>query len=636
MDARYVIAAVFAFLLVSSAAFAVDPTGGAEPTPARFDDAVQMGMTGVDVVKARSEGYEIPRAQAFYSQYRYVVGYYGIESLVAELNRQGHAQQFGMPLAIFVTDYATADPHLTEQGYITLPSGRTTRWVEAEDAHFVVGSDARTTAGPAVVPFSDRAAAASFADEYGGEIRRWDAVSRLSVDRSVATSEAMTAAVENRSAWANETVSETRRLLDRPVSVTVGEDAPTVQAAVEQAPPNTTVRVPAGTHRVDTVRIEKPITLRGAGNDTHLQGDGDGSVVRAFAPRVGVASLRIDGVGGNASVENVPDVNESEWDYRVSMGYGYADTAVEFEAANGSLVSDVHVDTPANGVTFRDTYDAAVTNVTVLGSEEWQDGFMGVMVMRSRPVVQDSTFTGGRDAVYTHRGDGIVVRRNRMDAMRFGVHEMYTSDALVADNEMRRTNVGAIVMTRPRGNALVGNDVRDSNAGVVIAGSDSYAADNVLVGNRYGMHVSARRSIYEDNVVLCNEVGARAASIIPTNVVTGNDFVGNDRYVLSTVGPLRVWTDEGEGNYWSGAPGGDADGDGVLDRSFRPSGTVDSRVSSTRGAPTLAASPSVTVLRQLQGMVPAMRPTGVVDTAPSASPNHPDAIAAANATCVAG
>lgn len=48
-------------------------------------------------------------------------------------------------------------------------------WIEARDAWFIVGS--RRTGGmgaPETVPFSDQPAAQAFADEYGGELVRFD------------------------------------------------------------------------------------------------------------------------------------------------------------------------------------------------------------------------------------------------------------------------------------------------------------------------------------------------------------------------------------------------------------------------------------------------------------------------------
>ncbi len=559
MNPKPLLAVLFAVLLVSSAAFAFDV--GARPDPVPFDETIDMGMTAAATVEARERGVEIPQAEVFYSQYRYVVGYHGVSSLADELRREGHARQFGTPLAVYVSDYANASPEVGDDGLLRVPDSPSAYvdWVAAEEAHFVVGSRAKTPAGEAVVPFSERSAAEAFADRYGGEIRDWEAVRATDFGTGTATREAFRETVGERHRWADERVAATDDLLDRPVSVVVGEDAPTVAAAVEAAPPNTTVRVPSGTYDAN-VTIDKPLTLRGAGNATHLRGDGNGTVVTATAPRVAVADLRISGVGGTLSAENVSTDRSDQWDYRVQLGYGYGDAGVTFDSANGSLVENVSVETPANGFVVRWSQNTVVENVTVNGSDEWTEGFMGVMVMRSRIVVQDSTFVGGRDGVYTHLADGLVVRDNRMvgeDGMRFGVHEMYTSDALVANNTVTGTDMGVVVMT---------------------------------------------------------------------NRVTGNDFAGNDEYVSATLGPLRVWTADGRGNYWAGAPGADADGDGVLERSFHPSGPVDSRVDDVTGAKTLADSPALSALRALQGLVPGLRPTGVVDEAPLAEPVRPGAL----------
>ncbi|MEF8773691.1 MAG: NosD domain-containing protein [Halobacteriales archaeon] len=615
-------AVLAALLVVSSAAFVLD-VGATSPEPAPFEDTVVVAGTTAVGVKAGAQGVAMPKAQIFFSQYRYVVGTYGVAPAVSLLQREGSSEQFGRPLVVYVSDFAGTGVERTDDGSLVTPDGDH-GWVPAPEAHFVVAPDAGPE-GASVVPFSDRAAATAFADAHGGEVRDWSTLRAGEFSTVETARERMTAAAAERRAWADRTVADARRLLDRPVSVVVGEDAPTLQAAVEAAPPNTTVEVPAGTYDLDDVTIRKPLTLRGAGNGTHLAGDGNGSVIDVRADRVGVVGLSISGVGTNRTRTDIP-VSESAWDYHVKLGYGYAPAGVELNRSDGSLVRSVAVETPSHGIVARHANGTVVERATVRGTEEPMDGFMGVMAMQSRLVVQRSTFLDGRDAVYTHRAHDVVVRNNRMAGMRFGVHEMYTNGALVANNTVRRTDTGVIVMTRPRGSYILDNDVRDSARGISLSGFGHHVAGNVLAFDGVGISVAAQQSLVERNVVAYSDVGLRASALVPSNWVLANDVVGNDQAATATLGPLRIWGGNGAGNYWANAPGEDRDGDGTIDRAHAPTGTVESLAGRRTGAETLARSPAVSLLRAVADVAPGLRATGVMDYAPRVRPVRPETV----------
>jgi nitrous oxidase accessory protein NosD len=433
--------------------------------------------------------------------------------------------------------------------------------------------------------------------------------------------------VENRTRWADEQVAATATLRDRPVSVVVGEDAPTLAAAVERAPPNTTVRLPAGTYAAN-LTVDKPVTIRGVGPETRVEGPGTGTVLRVTHPRVAVADLGIAGVGPNGS-RSIADVESEEWDARVRVAYGTGDAAIRFDNATRSLVDGVAIDTPATGVLIRYSEGVVVRDSVVRGSDTPTEGFMGTLAMYEPVVVQNTTFRGGRDGVYTHRAPGIVIRDNRMLGMRYGVHEMYTSRALVANNTVRDTQTGIIVMTRPRGNVLLGNDIRDTDQGVSISGSASFVTGNTIADNEIGLSIGATRSLVSGNVVAGNGLGVRSDTLMPSTEVVRNDIVGNDEQVDAGRGPTRVWTRE-RGNYWGDLPGRDRDGDGTLDAAYYPTDPLDSSLTRADGTLTLRESPAVGMLRSVQNTVPGLRASDVVDRAPLTAPVHPDRIAGLN------
>lgn len=635
-------------LVVVSGSFALTPAGGETLDPVAFEDTVSMGGTGVDDRRAEAEGFVLPRAEVFYSGYRYVVGYVGIETAASELGDESARRQFGDPLAVYVSDFSTISPTVTEEGYVAPERGRAVGWTPAERAHFVVDSGARIPSGPIVLPFSEQRDAERFAASHGGRVVGWDAVTSRAGDPLPARLREFEQSIDDRHAWANRTVDAATERRDRPVSVVVGDDsarraaavpsdartARTIEAALAAAPPNTTVFVPAGTYDVDQVVVNRSVTLAGAGPGTDgeattLRGDGNGSVVVVQARGASVADLRVDGVGSVGSRGRERRNESVDWDTTVQLAYGYGDAGLVLDGATGASVADVAIDTPASGVIVRDSPGSVVRELTVRGADTAREGFMGVVLIGAPSVVADSTFLGGRDGVYTHRADGSVIRDNHADPGRYGVHEMYTSESLVANNTVRNAQTGVVVMTRPTDNIVVGNDVRRSTHGVIPAGGGSYYARNVVVDNEYGIGVAGDRNAFVGNVVVDNRVGARANEILPANWVVRNDFVGNDRAVTSGIGPLRTWSHRGVGNYWGALPIADADEDGVYDRPYRPTGTVDGRVGRVQGATTLAQSPASATLRRVQDAVSGLRQSGVVDTDARTRPSNPALLAAA-------
>jgi nitrous oxidase accessory protein NosD len=353
-----------------------------------------------------------------------------------------------------------------------------------------------------------------------------------------------------------------------------------------------------------------------------LTGDGNGTVLTVRSPDVAVTGVSIVGVGDTRI--GGPGDDQGAWDERIRLVYGRGDAGIRLADAHGALVGNVTIETPANGIVALNSTGAVVRGVTVRGSDRPADGFMGVLAMYSKMVVEESRFVGGRDGVYTHYADGIVVRDNEMSSLRYGLHEMYTSDLLAENNTVRDAQVGLITMTRPAGNALVANDVRNADIGLSTAGSASYATENVVVGAEVGLSIGTDRSYYARNTLFDNGVGIRASTLLPTNTVVANDVVANDRPVrMGQRGTRNIWTAGGRGNYWGDVPGFDRDGDGVVDRAYRPDDPVDRSSGASAGGFALARSPAVDTLRQFQQAVPGLRGSSVVDAGPLVDPVRP-------------
>jgi nitrous oxidase accessory protein NosD len=618
--------ALAALLLVAAVAtvgaFAADPESAA-PSPVAYDDVVELGLSSeTDALMAGSA--TIPRTQVFYSQLQYVVGYNGVESFAATFDDDRTERQFGYPVVAYVETFDDARPGTTESGLFEAELAG--EWTPAPEAAYVVGSDARSPAGETVVPFRERAAAEAFAADHGGQVIGWDAVRERSFETDSAA--AVRGTAPDRWKAADERIAAAERRADRPVSVVVGEGAPTVGAALEAAPANTTVVVPAGTYEED-LTVTKPVTIAGEG--AQISGDGNGSVITVRAPDVAITGVAIDGSGNRTrdpeAARESRDPDDETWDTNIQLGYGHGDAGIRAIDAPGLFVDDATIAANASGLLLREGSHAVVRDLRVDGAADWRDGFMGITGMQSRVTVTDSAFSGGRDGIYLHRADGSVVRSSSFADNRYGVHLMYTGDALIADNAFRNELFGGItVMTRPSGNAIVGNDVRNSSAGIQASGTRAYIAYNTLVGNELGFATSSRGSLYERNVAANNDLGARATTVVPSSRVVGNDFVGNADHAAAGAGALRVWADGDRGNYWEGANVGIHE---PGERAYRPTSPVDGALHREVAVVAVRESPAAVLLDRLRGTVPGARSGSIIDPAPATEPYSPARVSAA-------
>jgi nitrous oxidase accessory protein NosD len=151
-------------------------------------------------------------------------------------------------------------------------------------------------------------------------------------------------------------------------------------------------------------------------------------------------------------------------------------------------------------------------------------------------------------------------------------------------------------------------------------------AYNTLAHNGLGFSTSSRGSVYEHNVVVGNEEGAHATTVVPSSRVVANDFVANDRHAIAGPGALRVWAAEGRGNYWEGATVGLHE---PGSRAYRPTSAVDAALHREVAAAALRESPAVALLDGLYGTVPGARSGSIVDPDPATEPFDPARVAAA-------
>jgi nitrous oxidase accessory protein len=189
--------------------------------------------------------------------------------------------------------------------------------------------------------------------------------------------------------------------------------------------------------------------------------------------------------------------------------------------------------------------------------------------------IVQNMITDMRDGMYLQNAGKSVIRGNRVFAVRYGLHYMYSNDNAFEDNIFENNVAGAAVMysrdIRFRRNAFLHNR-GFSSFGVLFQDSQNCISEqNLFMDNAVGIFMEALRdSRFERNLIASNDIAIEAFSSAERNDFVRNNFVAN-------LSPIRIigkasnirWDRDGAGNYWSDYKGYDLDGNGVGDVQFR-------------------------------------------------------------------
>ncbi len=393
-----------------------------------------------------------------------------------------------------------------------------------------------------------------------------------------------------------------------------------LQAALDRAPPRSTVRLAPGVHRGPVV-VARPLALVGEPGAV-IEGDGRGSVVRVRAPDVRIAGLVIRGGGSDLTALD-------------------AAVFVERTAARVRIEGN-RIESPAFGIWLDQAPDAVVRGNRIHGDprRRSQDRGNGVhLYYLEGALVEGNEIWETRDGIYIDNSRRCVLRGNRIRDLRFGIHYMYSHDNRVEGNRTTRTRTGYALM-QSRGLTVTGNRSEgDHNYGILlnyitysrisgnvvrgVRGQRGHATGGAAVAGGEGKALFVYNSTYNEirgNLFADSDIGVHLTAGSEDNVIVGNAFVGNRIQVKYVASRRQEWSRDGRGNYWSDYLGWDLDGDGIGDRPYWPNDAVDLLLWRYPLARLLMHSPAVRTLRWAQEHFPVLRPPGVRDSHPLMRP----------------
>ncbi len=230
-----------------------------------------------------------------------------------------------------------------------------------------------------------------------------------------------------------------------------------------------------------------------------------------------------------------------------------------------------------------------------------------------------NTILSMHDGIYMENSDRNVVEDNRFERLRYGVHCMYTADALIRGNTGQYNITGAMIMA-VRGAEVSDNQFTRQNENVNSQGillfdaHDSVVQNNEVAGNRVGLYVEqSTGNLIAGNQVLGNFIGLQLLKA-ENNEMTDNVFAGNVVQAEARQSTSNTLVS----NYWDSFQGIDADGDGQSDLQYAISPLFQSIVKAKPVFQLFFQSPSFVFL---EGLYQSDRGSWTADSGPLMKPS---------------
>jgi nitrous oxidase accessory protein len=379
-------------------------------------------------------------------------------------------------------------------------------------------------------------------------------------------------------------------------------------SALATAQPGDTVVLGRGIHP-GPLRVARPITLRGEPGAT-VDGSGRLTVLDVTSDDVTVEDLALRGSGARVLT---------------------VDCGIHVRQAARVILRRVRLSDVLYGVYAERADDLLVEDCSFTGRVRPGDengAGNGIHLWYSHgATARRDTCARFLDGIYLSFANRAHVEASLLEhAGRYGLHTMYCQDGRVVDSRFRHNVAGCAIMfsnnlhlernefAHNRGSRTYGVLLRDCSAGTFVA--------NRFVDNTIAMFLdNSNRNRIVDNLVQDNGWGILLFSSCAKNTFAGNAFINNDYPVALDMRRSDNRFDDGErGNYWGESAPYDLDGDGVSDVPYSPVSAFAFVSKQYPDLAILARSPAVAALAVAERVIPALRPSEVVDHHPMVNP----------------
>jgi len=351
-------------------------------------------------------------------------------------------------------------------------------------------------------------------------------------------------------------------------TLSVPQDYPTIQAAIDAAKRGDISQVTAGIY-YENVVINEEIELMGANKvTTIIDGRGSGNVVyvetsgitiTGFTIRNGNNGIRVAGLIGSINVTgNIIRNNR----YGVSfIGDDITPTT------DNTIVGNTFQNNSNVSVSIRCGASNMISLNDISGS-----AYGMKLSITDTTTISDNLLTSTSYSIYLSYGTGNSVLNNIGIDNSFGIYALYSDNILIQDNRVSGSTYG-IELYGSSSSTILHNNVSDNPSySIYLAYSNTTSVtNNTISRNDWGLTLYGSSSnTIEGNTISYNAFGI-TISYSEGNTIYHNNFINNVDQITRDLSSGNMWSEYGEGNYWSDylgeddGSGGRVAGDGIGD-----------------------------------------------------------------------
>ena len=376
-----------------------------------------------------------------------------------------------------------------------------------------------------------------------------------------------------------------------------------IKKAIAIASENDTILIKKGIYKEFNIEVNKSLTLIGE-NYPVIDGELKGEIIRISADNVTLDGLFIINVG-TSYTEDFSAVRVVK-----SMNFVIQNLVLE------KLFFGIYLEKSSHGKVYH--------NKIIGDAEEEFNSGNGIQLWYSHHIeLEKNIITHVRDGIYLEFADHCSISHNiSRDNVRYGLHFMFSNDAIYEDNLFENNGAGVAVMFSKKiemyHNTFKGNWGTASYGLLLKEINDSKIKGNIFKENTTGINIEgSNRVTYSFNTFEKNGWAIKSRGACYTNTFSDNNFLYNT-FDLSYNSKLNdnIFTN----NYWSDYSGYDLDKDNIGDVPHKPVKLFSYVANKTPEAIILLRSLFIDIINFSEKVSPIFTPNNLEDASPKMKP----------------